>query len=267
MASQDVDDPDDLDDEANTSFLSFQRPSKRRKLNSSDYGTDAEIDSTGEVDSFPSSGTVAQDSYEAENKENEDDENAKPRLKHKIHIPKNSELPSDAFFTQPPHRSSSPYRIDQFHWHKPTKPSSPSISSHREHSKQQTPRKSYVNAISGGRNVENRILIHPQHPEEPDDEFGLDDSYENLLADLPHDAFSSAHGSTDHPRETILVSSQQEYPSSTIPYQKLTAPLTNLRQTTLFGNQAPEVNTQTQSTRNHDAFSSGSDSIDDPHPE
>lgn len=251
MASQDVDDPDDLDDEANTSFLSFQRPSKRRKLNSSDYGTDAEIDSTGEVDSFPSSGTVAQDSYEAENKENEDDENAKPRLKHKIHIPKNSELPSDAFFTQPPHRSSSPYRIDQFHWHKPTKPSSPSISSHREHSKQQTPRKSYVNAISGGRNVENRILIHPQHPEEPDDEFGLDDSYENLLADLPHDAFSSAHGSTDHPRETILVSSQQEYPSSTIPYQKLTAPLTNLRQTTLFGNQAPEVNTQTQSTRKH----------------
>lgn len=252
MASQDVDDPDDLDDEANTSFLSFQHPSKRRKLNSSDYGTDAEIDSTGEVNSFPSSGTVAQDSYEAENKENEDDENAKPRLKHKIHIPKNSELPSDAFFTQPPHRSSSPYRIDHFHWHKPKKPSSPSISIHREHRKQQTPGNSYVNTISTGQDVvENHILTRPQQCEEPDDEFGLDESYEDLLADLPHDAFSTANASADCPPETILISSQQEYPSSTMRYQKLTAPLTNLRQTTLFGTQAQEVNTQTQSTRKH----------------
>lgn len=243
--------PEDLDDEGHTSLQSPQRPLKRRKLNSSDYGTDAEIDSTWE-DSFASSATLAKDPHGEENKENEDEENAKPKSKYKIHIPKNSELPSDAFFTQPPQRSSSPYRIDQFHWRKPTKQSPPSLSLHREGPKQQTPMNPHVNTITTGQDVvEEHVLTRSQKCQEADDEFDLDESYEDMLADLPPDAFSSANGSTSGHRETILISSQQEYPSQTMHYQKLTAPLANLRQTTLFGTQAPEVNTQTQSTRRH----------------
>ena len=243
--------PEDLDDEGHTSLQSPQRPLKRRKLNSSDYGTDAEIDSAWE-DSFASSATLAKDPHGEENKENEDEENAKLKSKYKIHIPKNSELPSDAFFTQPPQRSSSPYRIDQFHWRKPTKQSPPSLSLHREGPKQQTPTNPHVNTITTGQDVvEEHVLTRSQKRQEADDEFDLDESYEDMLADLPTDAFSSANGSASGHRETILISSQQEYPSQTMHYQKLTAPLANLRQTTLFGTQAPEVNTQTQSTRRH----------------
>ena len=243
--------PEDLDDEGHTSLQSPQRPLKRRKLNSSDYGTDAEIDSTWE-DSFASSATLAKDPHGEENKENEDEENAKPKSKYKIHIPKNSELPSDAFFTQPPQRSSSPYRIDQFQWRKPTKQSPPSLSLHREDPKQQTPTNPHVNTITTGQDVvEEHVLTRSQKRQEADDEFDLDESFEDMLADLPTDAFSSANGSASGHRETILISSQQEYPSQTMHYQKLTAPLANLRQTTLFGTQAPEVNTQTQSTRKH----------------
>lgn len=243
--------PEDLDDEGHTSLQSPQRPLKRRKLNSSDYGTDAEIDSTWE-DSFASSATSAKDPHGEENKENEDEENAKPKSKYKIHIPKNSELPSDAFFTQPPQRSSSPYRIDQFQWRKPTKQSPPSLSLHRGGPKQQMPTNPHVNTITTGQDVvEEHVLIRSQKRQEADDEFDLDESFEDMLADLPTDAFSSANGSASGHRETILISSQQEYPSQTMHYQKLTAPLANLRQTTLFGTQAPEVNTQTQSTRRH----------------
>lgn len=243
--------PEDLDDEGHTSLQSPQRPLKRRKLNSSDFGTDAEIDSTWE-DSFTSSATLAKDPHGEENKENEDEENAKPKSKYKIHIPKNSELPSDAFFTQPPQRSSSPYRIDQFHWCKPTKQSPPSLSLHREGPKRQTPTNPHVNTITIGQDVvKEHVLTRSQKRQEADDEFDLDESFEDMLADLPPDAFSSANGFASRHRETILISSQQEYPSQTMHYQKLTAPLANLRQTTLFGTQAPEVNTQTQSTRRH----------------
>ena len=243
---------EELDDEGHTSFQPIQRPTKRRKLNSSDYGAEAEIDSTGEGNFFASSGNLAQDPHETENKENEDDENAKPKSKYKIHIPKKPQLPSDAFFTQPPQRSSSPYRIDQFHWHKPRKPSSPSIAIQGERLKQQTSTNSHVNTISTRQDGdEDHPLTRPQKCKEADDEFDLDESYEDLLADLPPNAFSSPNGSTDGLQETILVSSQQEYPSQTMHYQKLSAPLANLRQTTLFGDQAHEVNTQTQSTRKH----------------
>ena len=235
---------EDLDDEDFTSLHSFQRPLKRRKLNSSDYGTDGDINEVGQGDSFASSGTLVQDFPAAENKENEDDENAKPKSKYKIHIPKNPGLPSDAFFTQPPQRSSSPYRIDKFHWHKPTR-TSPSSMVQRESIKQSTPRNSRVTTISTGQDVlQEHLLNRTQQRDEADDEFALDESYEDLLADLHPDAFCTGNGSADETRETILISSQQEYPSQTTHHQNLVAPLANLRQTTLFG-------TQIQSTKKH----------------
>lgn len=246
------------DDEGHSSYQPVQRPVKRRRLDSSDYGTDAELDLTGEGDPFASSGTLAPNNDGTENKENEDAEKAKNKSKHKIHIPKNSELPTDAFFTQPPQRSSSPYRIDQFHWRKPRK-SSPSLRTQRESPKQQIFRNSHVYTTSTESQVYAREDNRSQSPSRPpsryhieahieaDDEFGLDESYEDLLADLPPDAFSSAGG----PRETLLISSQPEHTLPTMHYQKLIAPLANLRQTTLFGTQAQEVNPQTQSTRKH----------------
>lgn len=236
---------EDSDDEGQTSSQPVQRPAKRRKLDLPDDGTDAEIDSSGEGDSSTSSGTIAQDPHGAENKEIE--ENAKPKSKYKIHIPKNSELPSDAFFTQPPQRSSSPYRIDHFHWQKPRKTSAPS------NPKQQTPRNPHVNTTSIRQDVvEEHVLIRPQQSKEAVDEFGLDESYESLLADLPSDAFSSPYKlSKASSQEAILISSQQDYAFQPLQNHRLAAPLANLRQTTLFGTQAQEVNPQTQSTRKH----------------
>lgn len=228
------------DDEGLTSFQRAQRPVKRRKVDSSG----------GESDFFASSGTIAQEDQGIDDKENEDAEKTKFKSKHKIHIPKNSELPTDAFFTQPPQRSTSPYRIDQFHWRKTRKPSSP-LPVQRVSPEQKLSSKPHVNTVSIEllNDASEDERSRPRHHTEADNEFGLDESYEDLLADLPPHFFSSANGSTSGPRETITISSQQEYPSQTMHHQKLVAPLANLRQTTLYGDQAQEVNPQAQSTR------------------
>lgn len=247
-------------DKRHTSFQSVQRPAKRQKSNSYHHGTDEEIDSieeeinSAEEDiSFPSSDTLAQDLHGADNKENEDEENAKPKSKYKIHIPKKSELPSDAFFTQPPQRSSSPYRIDQFHWHKPKKQSPPSVPVQVERPLQRTPRSPHVNTTSTLQDVaEENVMIRPQEYREADDEFDLDESYEDFLADLPSEALSSTYGLAKvASREPILISSQQEYSSQSFQSHRLAAPLTNLRQITLFGTSAQEAPSQTQSARKH----------------
>ena len=216
---------DDLDDEDHASFQSVQRPRKRRKLDSSDYGDDAEVNLSEEAESFASTRPITQIIPGAENKENEDDE--KPKSKYKIHIPKNPRLPSDAFFTQPPQRSSSPYRIDDFHWHKPRNPSSPSASAQRKGLEQQIPRNSHtITTSTGNHAVEDHVSIPPHQPEETDEEFEMDDSYEDVLAALPPDNLSSLSN-------------------------RLAAPLSNLRQTTLFGTQAQGVSSSTQSSRKH----------------
>ena len=232
------------------------RPAKRRKLNSSEYGSDPELSAEDEGKSFDSSQTLAQDDQGENLEADEETEKAKPKSKYKIHIPKNAELPTDAFFTQPPQRSSSPYRIDQFHWRKPRK-TSPPPPPQRQPLKQQASVISHVSTTSAvaklpshdPENVISRRLAGRQ--KQPDDEFGLDESYEDLLAHLPSDAFSSPNESTkNNPPESILISSQQDYPSQATQRQRLAAPLANLRQTTLFGTQAQEI-TQTQSTRRH----------------
>ncbi|KAL2059317.1 hypothetical protein ABVK25_000609 [Lepraria finkii] len=232
------------------------RPAKRRKLNSSEYGSDPELSAEDEGKSFDSSQTLAQDDQGENLEADEETEKAKPKSKYKIHIPKNAELPTNAFFTQPPQRSSSPYRIDQFHWRKPRK-TSPPPPPQRQPLKQQASVISHVSTTSAvaklpshdPENVTSRRLAGRQ--KQPDDEFGLDESYEDLLAHLPSDAFSSPNESTkNNPPESILISSQQDYPSQATQRQRLAAPLANLRQTTLFGTQAQEI-TQTQSTRRH----------------
>ena len=249
MASEALRDLNDLD---LSSSQILQRPNKRQKLTSSDYGTDAEIESIDEGEAFASSGTLVQDHHGAEDKENEDDESTKPKSKYKIHIPKKSELPSDTFFTQPPQRLSSPYRIDQFQWHKPRKPTPPASILQPERLPLHKSSNPHVNTVSTKQDIlEDDPSIRPQNYEDVDDEFGLDESYEDFLADLTPDALTHVNGSAYKSRETILASSQQEYPSPTKAHQRLIAPLANLRQTTLFGTQVQEDNTQTQSTRKH----------------
>ena len=93
-------------------------PAKRRKLSSSRKVSD-ESSGNEEERSFPSSQTLPPEDGSRSGEQEEEADQNRPKSKYKIHIPKNSDLPTDAFFTQPPQRSSSPYRIDQFHWRKP----------------------------------------------------------------------------------------------------------------------------------------------------
>ena len=226
-----------------------RRPRKRRKLSTDSQNLD-EVHSSNEENS-------ASSGYGSDIVENDEiDENAveqpKPKSKYKIHIPKNPQLPTDAFFTQPPQRSSSPYRIDQFHWRKPTKQSTPPnvpFATPRQKSCEalRTNHKSYPLDHS---NRENEPPGYNEVSQELADEFPLDESYTDMLADLPSDAFSSPiDPATEKRSEPILISSQQAIPSQYLQSNRLAAPLANLRQTTLFGTQAAEVNSQTQSNR------------------
>lgn len=189
------------------------RSAKRRRLNGSTSGTDYETQSDG-----------------IEDEEAEKGADSKPRSKYKIHIPKNQELPRDAFFTQPPQRSSSPYRIDPFHWQKPRKPS-PQPPVHKQAPYQSWPQNPHVNTISsiddsfehnGFKEVSHTELAPPS---EHSDEYEIDDIDDEMLAELE----------------------EEKLPQ----YQRLQAPLANLRQTTLFGTQAPESSAQVHSSRKH----------------
>ncbi|KAK0515746.1 hypothetical protein JMJ35_001780 [Cladonia borealis] len=228
----------------------MDRPAKRRRLTSSHSDIDHESTGNEENRSFSSSQTLPRECGSQNAEQEKEAEQNKPKSKYKIHIPKNSNLPTDAFFTQPPERSPSPYRIDQFHWRKPRKPSIPPLQS-RIPLTQQTSSNPHVSTTSASakpwshdRSV--RELLFNQ----PEDEFDLDENYEHLLADLPPDAFSSVPDSVNVPaREAILISSQQDYSSQFAQPQRLAAPLTNLKQTTLFGTQAREINPQTQPVR------------------
>ena len=226
------------------------RPTKRRKLTLSHKDIDYESSGNEENKSVPSSQTLPQVDRNQNAEQDEEADQNKPKSKYKIHIPKNSDLPTDAFFTQPPQRSSSPYRIDQSHWRKPSKPTIPPPAS-RIPLTQQTSPNPHVSTTSASTKPRshNRSLFELS-AHQPEDEFDLDENYEHLLADLPPDAFSSVPDVISDPaEEAILISSQQDYSSLFVQPQRLAGPLTNLKQTTLFGTQAREINPQTQSVR------------------
>ena len=222
--------------------------SKRRKLT---LDSDDEVASDNEKDSLAASHALSE---EERTSQDEEAEQAKPKSKYKIHIPKNPELPPDAFFTQLPQRSSSPYRIDQFQWKKPTKAILSPQNQSKTHEQQALgclhPNKSSFSSnhetikTSSDRFTKTRL--------QADDEILPDEDYAEILADIPSDAFSSSDGPDPHEfNEPILISSQQPSISQTAQPQRIVAPLVNLRQTTLFGTQASEVISQTQPTRKH----------------
>ena len=81
------------------------------------------------------------------------------------------------------------------------------------------------------------------------------ENYDDILADIPSDAFSSPdRPSIGDPAYPIDLSSQQISPSRLSVNQSppnVKAPQGNLRQTTLFGHQTLEATPQSQSTRRH----------------
>ena len=163
----------------------------------------------------------------------------KPKCRHRIHIPKNGELPTDAFYTQPPQRCSSPYRIEEFHWQKTGKPRQSEVSDSHGIMSDRTPANVTPTSHSGMLTSATALKQGKSSPLA-----GMDDAYEEILADLPSDAFSTPEKSPSGTvRSPFQVSSQDKDPpqdASTKGPQASRASLTNLRQTTLFGQKALE---------------------------
>ncbi|KAL9628335.1 MAG: hypothetical protein Q9204_005953 [Flavoplaca sp. TL-2023a] len=203
------------------------------------------------------------------NKENEDPETPKEakKPKYRIHVPSKPDMPEDTFLTQPPSRSPSPYRIDKFRWRKPGRPNSPS--SHLQHW-QVAATARFPGSEDGVRQlplvprlsnpVEQTLQTHQPPPDSRQQQLltstptTFQGNYDDLLDDLPSDTFSSP----EPPKradlnQPIEISSQdtnsQLGPSQLQRLTRLAAPIANLRQTTLFGDQASESSTQTQSVR------------------
>lgn len=245
--------------------FSLERTSKRRRLNS-ETPSHSETDSPSRnLTSDPSNTTPSNHSRPGTpDSKGFVTPQEKPKSKYRIHIPKNGELPKDAFYTQPPQRSSSPYRIEPFCWQKPRN-TTPPMDHYSKPSREVSPPPQWPIqklAESGDsttltdtvsldtRSAPKKVIRKEQEPVLPED-------YGDVLADLPSDAFSSPEkpnvSTSSYP---IALSSQQNnispsrYSASQAQHG-LRAPQVNLRQTTLFGQPAIEVSSQSQSTRRH----------------
>lgn len=178
----------------------------------------------------------------------------KPKNKYRIHVPKNGELPRDDFYTQPPQRSSSPYRIEPFLWQKPktaipVRPG-PAETSIEPMTSEMTCNNRKPKAHKGHESAYQHQLDAETHNlqvlNKPPSE-----GYEDVLADLPSDAFSSPERRpTSAFDEPITISSQlPDSINSDKAWQPLKIPQANLRQTTLFGQKTHTENSSSQSTR------------------
>ena len=232
------------------------RLAKRRRIskptlaseNDSEYG-----------DEFSSSATLPEDSRKIGCQPEEDPEvaNEKPKSKYRIHIPKHSELPKDAFFTQPPQRSSSPYRIDQFHWQKPkgTKTASTPkpVALRQPESRNSHVSTTSTSALEGPTERSNEAFQASTNQSflSHTEDYDVDDGYEDMLVGLSAGGFSSPTTNTKTAdTDSIFIFSQRDSGSG-LTQQRLVAPRANLKQTTLFGTQAQSAPSQTQSKRKH----------------
>ena len=174
----------------------------------------------------------------------------KPKSKYKIHIPKNAELPDDTFRTQIPRSSESPYRIRAGIWQKRKPSSPPPIAADEE---EESLFEGVISAEAAAQASVARAPPVSSIKRATDQGSAVDTSFERELADLPSDAFLSPN----HVGNVVEISSQQNYEGqwrSLGPgIQKSSTAHANLRQTTLFGGQAPTSSTQrsSQSNRKH----------------
>lgn len=200
-------------------------------------------------------------------------ENPRAKPKHRIHVPKNPQIPKDSFFTQPP-QTSSPYRINDFCWQKPPRLHSPN-SKPTGHTNAASKRAIQVfgsdneeeNRPSGSLRLFNEIAEAPNrthslsrqdrsHSVARSSQSDLSDAlvqnYEDVLADLPSDAFSSPSVSPKNSRISPMLNSfGQHNQTPSFLRQDLSASSTNLRQTTLFGTQAKEAPSQAGPASKH----------------
>ncbi|KAL8909393.1 MAG: hypothetical protein Q9207_000228 [Kuettlingeria erythrocarpa] len=251
---------DSISDSTSSSGEILHRPLKRRKrvaIISQQTSTDNDLEATDEPGS-PSSQSASK------NQEKEDPDEAKPKKpKYRIHEPKLHNMPEDAFFTQPPSRSPSPYRIDKFRWQKPKPPAQPTRLSLKDATRQQSVI-SYASGVLRSPIGNLPITVtkptesttSPPRPKLPDRPSfpHQDDAYDNILAGIPSDAFSSpASSPKSRFNEPIEISSQalgtRFGASQSQRGGRVAAPLNNLRQTTLFGDQTEESATQSQTVR------------------
>jgi len=234
------------------------RGPKRRKLNEpSRHFQYSEGSSTHSSDESPSK--ISEHGSEASGENNGEQE--KPKSKHRIHVPKNGEIPKDAFYTQPPQRDSSPYRIEPFCWHKPKQVTPAPVKEGRarfEPAARTKPPSSHrdreADHVTVRRNDSNPKATDIDKSPRPHKT--SDEAFEDVLADLPSDAFSSPEGRpTGALYDPIAISPQSHsIPNeniSTQAHQVLIAPLNNLRQTTLFGQKARTEPSSSQSTKRH----------------
>ncbi|KAL9010540.1 MAG: hypothetical protein Q9173_004539 [Seirophora scorigena] len=252
------------------------RPLKRRRCEVSvNRGASADgVDKGNEPSSSCSHQSPSKD------KENEDPENVVAKKpKYRIHEPKNSMMPVDTFLTQLPSRSPSPYRIDKFCWQKPQQSVLPVTQSANGDSRPPTEttrtplqQRRVARPVSeAASTIPDRPSTEPQRtlaggppkaadmvhnvPAKPQSSItDLDHDFDDFMADLPSDAFSSPEPPSAVPLHVpVEVSSQAPDPQTWVSQSHrnpgLAAPHNNLRQTTLSGAQADVSNTQTQSVR------------------
>lgn len=236
----------------------IERGSKRRKLSEpsrrSQYSEGSSIYSS---DESPSKISACGSEVCGET----NGEQEKPKSKHRIHVPKNGEIPKDAFYTQAPQRDSSPYRIEPFRWHKPKTVTPAPVDEGGPRLKPAT----HMEPPSRYRGIEVAHITVTEDVRSPEatDNYRSpgchktsDEAFEDVLADLPSDAFSSPEGRPNGAlHDPIAISSQ--LPSNpyegiaTQAYRSLKAPSNNLRQTTLFGQKARAEASSSQSTTRH----------------
>ena len=235
----------------------LETTSKRRRLNSVTATHSGSESISGRLSSDLSNISPTEP-YRQRTQHSKDCEDPKiePKSKYRIHIPKNGDLPQDAYFTQPPQRSSSPYRIEPFYWQNPINPAS-STNDNGEQLKRASsslPKQAWIPTQLNSPNVVTGTTLKEAAPNLP--EPVSVESYDDILADIPSDAFSSPDrpnmGDSAYP---IDVSSQHDIsPSRQSAIQnslRVRAPQGNLRQTTLFGQSTEETTPRSQSTTRH----------------
>jgi len=180
----------------------------------------------------------------------------KPKSKYKIHIPKQAVLPQDIFYTQIPPASQSPYRIRGCYWQKP-RPQSPSPPASRKEppvarGKGTTAKSTAPDPVRSNRESTSATVLSKPTTFARTREKAQALNVEDELANLPSDAFSSFDDAGGSFAEPVNIPSQGfdglNWPSQATQQQRLRAPRTNLRQTTLFGGPAQDDGSQATQT-------------------
>lgn len=225
MSASSIDDFDEVTSETG----SPDRRGKRRRLDGSRNGSD-------------DVGTESQDSSATSAEK-------KPNSRYKIHIPRNAELPRDAFFTQPPQRSSSPYRIDEFHWRKPQKqaldlPTGPRDGRTTTRCVDPSPVQP-----NDGNAVSRRSPPNSPDAKDYDSPYDYDHLFDEIFDEAGNEApiLQKSNPPNDCNVTGHLIANS-DLPEQ---IQRTRAPLSNLKQTTLFGTQAQERLPETQSDRRY----------------